>query len=346
MKTNFMLLNKSPYENGLTSGLYFKETMRGKMDFSNYEQLINDTSLRKQVDYVYAKLKAEFPIMYEEMKGKADGLGVNEYKLFTNLCPEIFKRLYEKCTTIVKVKDDGNIILCHNEDDKWIDFNFAMVKVMKDDNHWFVSNDSYDMPWGNGFGYNSYGIVKSINYIHQDEFNHNEYIPRFFAQRYMAEATSLDDLIEKCKLLNASGYHLTALDKNTKKAITIEIHPDYIDVEEIDNVYAHSNHYIHGDFINHPSQDNGSNSIFRHNKALELISNAADDIDGFKMKELLAYQTDDWCTSIFQKLTDPSVTINNFMYDTTHPNDIYLDVYPSKEKFKLDYTNYSNIQEL
>ena len=37
---------------------------------------------------------------------------------------------------------------------------------MIDDNNWFVTNDMYNMPFGNGISWNSYGIVKTINYCH------------------------------------------------------------------------------------------------------------------------------------------------------------------------------------
>ncbi|SQB91640.1 carcinine hydrolase/isopenicillin-N N-acyltransferase family protein [Clostridium tetanomorphum] len=55
------------------------------------------------------------------------------------------------------------------------------------------------MPFGNAFSYNSHGIVKTINYCYSKDVN-IEGIPRYFIQRYISEATSLDDFIRRCSI--------------------------------------------------------------------------------------------------------------------------------------------------
>ena len=50
----------------------------------------------------------------------------------------------------------------------------------------------YNMPYGNGPSWNTYGLVKTINYLH-DEDHEITHLPRYFAQRHISEATSLDD---------------------------------------------------------------------------------------------------------------------------------------------------------
>ena len=54
----------------------------------------------------------------------------------------------------------------------------------------------YNMPFGNGVSWNSYGIVKTINYCHDEVKNLDNY-PRYFLQRHISEAKSIEQLINE-----------------------------------------------------------------------------------------------------------------------------------------------------
>ena len=269
-KTNILYLNKSPYENGKLSGEYFKNNV--KIDIETIKNLLLNDSIKNKIKIQFNNLKKEYPKYYDEVIGKADGLGLDRLNYFAVLCPEITDINFEHCTTIMCKKDNGNYIISHNEDDDYIEGNFCLSKVMIDDNNWFVTNDMYNMPFGNGISWNSYGIVKTINYCHDKNTNLDNY-PRYFSQRHIAEAKSIDDLISRCKEMKvASGFHVNAIDINNNIAVSIEVYSNGVDAEYIDNYYIHSNHYIHKEYLNNQKTDNGSNSIFRLNKAKELLN--------------------------------------------------------------------------
>lgn len=160
-KTNILYLNKSPYENGKLSGEYFKNNV--KIDIETIKNLLLNDSIKNKIKIQFNNLKKEYPKYYDEVIGKADGLGLDRLNYFAVLCPEITDINFEHCTTIMCKKDNGNYIISHNEDDDYIEGNFCLSKVMIDDNNWFVTNDMYNMPFGNGISWNSYGIVKTIN---------------------------------------------------------------------------------------------------------------------------------------------------------------------------------------
>lgn len=335
MKTDILYLNNSPYENGKLSGEYFRKNVIINLEKINNVLLNND--IKNKIVSQLDNLKNEYPKYYDETIGKADGLGIDRLTYFAIMCPEIVDINFEHCTTIMCKKDNGNFIISHNEDDDYIEGNFCLSKVRIDDENWLVTNDMYNMPFGNGISWNSYGIVKTINYCHDDNINLDNY-SRYFLQRHISEAMSIDDLIKRCKEMKvASGFHVNAIDINNNVAVSIEVYSDSIDVEYIDDYYVHSNHFIHKDYLVNQKTDSGSNSIFRLNKAKELFESNNKDLNS--IKNILAYRSKEnkFDNSILQTIDDPYITLFNFSFDTENKNIIYLNSYTNNEQLELQY---------
>lgn len=325
MKTTILNLNSDAYENGKKSGEYFKNIIQNTI--IKYESIINNEEIRKYCNQNLGKLKNIYPKYYDEIRGKADGANVNLNDYYILMCPEIIG-LDSHCTTIMCKKSNGSFIISHNEDDEYNKENFCLSKVRIDDNNWFITNDIYNMPFGNGFSWNSYGIVKTINYCYEPNVQ-KEKISRYFSQRHISEATSIEDLIKRCNENKpASGYHINALDINNNIAVSIEVYPDYVDVQYIEDYYIHSNHYIHKKYLNNPQTDEGSNSIFRLIKATELFKTLKD-INLENIKNILDYRDKDdrFEFSIFQNKKDPYVTGMNFSFDIDNAKKVKLYIY-------------------
>lgn len=335
MNTNILYLNKSSYENGKISGEYFKERVNIDLEYIN--NVLSDDAIKNKIIYHFDKLKTEYPNYYEETIGKADGLEIDRLTYFAIMCPEITDINFEHCTTIMCRKDNDNIIISHNEDDDYIEGNFCLSKVRIDDENWFVTNDMYNMPFGNGISWNSYGIVKTINYCHDDNINLDNY-SRYYLQRHISESKSIDDLINRCREMKvASGFHVNAIDINNNVAVSIEVYTNGIDVEYLNEYYIHSNHFIHNDYLVNQKTDSGSNSIFRLNKAKELFESNNKDLNS--IKNILAYRSKEnkFDNSILQTIDDPYITLFNFSFDTENKNIIYLNSYTNNEQLELQY---------
>lgn len=333
MKTEILYLNRSFYENGKLSGEYFKD--RVKINLKEIEDLIKNENLKNKISKQLNNLKNEYPKYYDEIIGKADGLGIDKLTYFAVLCPEITDVNFEHCTTIMCKKNNGKFIISHNEDDDYIEGNFCLSKVKIDENNWFVTNDMYHMPFGNGISWNSFGIVKTINYCHNDKINTDNY-PRYFLQRHISEAKSIDDLIDRCKNMKvASGFHVNAIDINKNIAVSIEVYIDDIDVEYINDFYIHSNHFIHKNYLDNPKTDKGSNSIFRLNKSKELLKEKTMS----EIQKILSYRSPEnkFENSILQISNDPYMTLFNFSYDIEKKDIIYLTSYTNNEIIELKY---------
>ncbi len=327
-------LNGTPYENGKVSGEFFKKSIRKDIPF--YENLLNNLEIKKLSNSLLLKLKDKYPDYYEEIKGKADGAEVNFQTYFLMMCPELFAKI-DHCTTIICKDKDGKFTLSHNEDDNYDKDNFCLSKVYTKDG-WFVTLDIFNMPFGNSYSWNSYGIIKTINYCYDPSPNINN-LSRYFTQRHISEARSIDDLINRCKELKpASGFHVNAIDINKNIAVSIEVFCDGVDVKFIDDAFIHSNHFMRGKFATKSVIEENSNSKFRLAKATELL-------DKTKVKNIrniyniLMYRgkEDKFETSIFQTEKDPYMTGSNFSCSVKDKNHIYITDFVNKEKYKIKY---------
>lgn len=301
----------------------------------NMKKILSDSNVKDKIIKQFNALKNEYPKYYDEVIGKADGLKIDRLLYFAVLCPEITDINFEHCTTIMCKKDNGKFIISHNEDDDYLEGNFCLSKVKIDDDNWFVTNDMYNMPFGNGISWNSYGIVKTINYCHDENRILDNY-PRYFAQRHISEAKSIDDLINRCEEMKvASGFHVNAIDINNNIAVSIEVYSDGVDVEYVNNYYIHSNHFIHKEHLNNQKTDNESNSIFRLNKCNELLKEKTMN----EIQEILSYRSKEnkFKNSVLQTKDDPYMTLFNFSFDTENINKIYFKNYINNETMELNY---------
>lgn len=327
MKTRILNLNNSAYENGRVSGSYFFQQVK-KEDIQSYINLMNKDKCKSLLD----KLQREYPRYYEEVKGKADGLCLDVLEYFTCLCPEINNYSVEHCTSMIGKKDNGHFVLSHNEDDIYIDGNFCLSKVWFDDERWFMTNDMLNMPFGNGFSWNSYGIVKTINYCHDENVNVDA-LSRYFLQRHISEACSLEDVIQRCKEMKvASGFHVIALDIHKQEAISIEVYSDGMSILPIETVYVHTNHYLHNQRDEDPKVDEGSNSVFRLEKAIELLGA---EYTKEVFKGILDYHSGDNQISVFQNKTTENITLANLTLDSEDGFKLYVSNYVDDELLKF-----------
>lgn len=211
-------------------------------DFSYFKGLLKDNSIKKKLDIVKAKLKDKYPEYLEETYGRADGLNINRDEYLLNICFEIYDSR-EACTDII-IKTNNNILFGHNEDLPENLNEMALVKYECDDVI-FCELSTYNCPQGTTFGWNNYGIVYSVNSI--DLYKNNEIgIPIYFILRDIVKCKNIDEIIKKIDIKDcASAFSLNIVDCNTNKAYSIEKVLDKLDVIEITDKYAHTNHLIH-----------------------------------------------------------------------------------------------------
>lgn len=342
-KIKFINAKGTAYERGKISGTELRQSIQNSVD--NYKDLLNNKEIMKKVNRVKAIVENTFPEYVEEIKGRADGALVNRELYFLMMCAEILNEGVG-CTSLVYKREDGTFLLAHNEDDSYRPLSAAITKCERPD-EWFITYDYCNMPFGNAFSFNSHGIVKTINYCYSNDIN-IEGIPRYFIQRHISEAKSLEDFINRCNIPNrASGFHAIALDIFKNKCISIEVTASDISVEEIENYYVHTNHYIHKS-INRGivNLQEGSTSNFRLNKGNELLREAIES-QGEKLNinsfiEILNYRGKNYYDSILALKDEPNFTCARFAIDTREKNNVWLEFFDTFEGFSMDYRGQSN----
>jgi len=310
-------LNYGYYENAKISGSVFKVLLKEevcKIDVNKFESKL------PKLQAMWDKCERVFPNYMQEVKGRADGADVDAMKYWSLICREIMN-IDNPCCTDVMVKTGDDIILSHNEDSGYAPNNHCISKVYENEN-WFCGLDYYTMPFGNLYTWNSFGIIKTVNWCN-DPYENIENIPSVFAQRHISMANSLEDMIERCKAVKpAHGYHVNFVDSNGKRGASIEVYPDgTVEVRELKDFLVHSNHYLYGRFIDAPQPESGLdgyNSMHRYFKARELVERLKERTPTL-IRSICEYRDklDRFEYSIFQTLYDPYETGSNFTFSTT-----------------------------
>lgn len=337
-KMKFLHIKGTAYEKGRLSGIELRQAIQNEVE--NYKYLLHNKEVMDKINKVKKVVESTLPEYLQEIYGRADGALVNRDLYFSIMCPEILNEGVG-CTSLVYKRKDGTFILAHNEDDSYKPLSSAITRC-DSDNEWFVTYDYCNMPFGNAFSFNSHGIVKTINYCYSEDMN-IEGIPRYFIQRHISEAKSIEDFIKRCNIPNrASGFHAIALDINKNQCVSIEVTASNISVEEIKDFYVHTNHYIHKD-INRGiiNLQQGSTSTFRLNKGKELlihgIENKGENLNIDSFIKMLNYRGENYRDSILALKDEPNFTCTRFAIDTREKNRVWLEFFDTKEGFFIDY---------
>ena len=300
------------YEMGKAIGNQYKYVLSLKA--KKLVEELKDKELYTKVKNIRKKLKKDFPSILDEIDGRADGAQIDRDACLLMYSPEL---LWKKdgCTTVIMKDGDRDILFSHNEDDSDYKRNNTMLikHVYKD--HWTMGYTCAHKLIGPSFGFNSYGLLFSSNYI----FDHGidtDNISRYIFERYLYESTSIDDLRKRLKTFNvASPFSFNVVDINSRKAYNFE--KDLVKVVEtkITDRYARSNH-----FLTRKGEINKSKSSdFRYLKSKELIDKL--DTSKVKLKDLkkvMDYHTGNFEKSIFitRDERDKSRTVANMTYST------------------------------
>lgn len=323
---NKYLIKGNMYELGLRQGEIFTKAINEEI--SKYEELLKEERIANITDGIIEKIKKDFPNSLDELYGKADGAKVDRRALVLMHSPEVYSK-FDGCTTAIYKKAD-RVLFSHNEDDQGYNHeNTALIKFDYGD-HWLVSYSAYHKLTGSCFGYNSYGLVFSCNYLFHEKAN-LDFLSRYIVTRDIVESKSLEECLEKLnKHRTASPFSYNVLDLNTLKVANIEHDLDKDYITYIDDKYARSNH-----FLNKENPKMSESSKNRNLFAKERISKLDCNCELKDLIEVLAYEDEDYYKCILMdplkyQGIDNSVTVANMAFDSK-----------TKEVIITDYLDHS-----
>jgi len=267
-------VNGNYFEIGLKIGQKFKERIKNvlqeSMQFREFKE--NDEKHPERLNNVESLAKKYFPNYMQEIKGISEGSNL-EYRdiLLLN-----FKKVpptnhpTENCSTII-FKNPEKIILAHNEDYERTTGSYSYLLFVKLENGTKFFSHSYPgrLP-GSSFGFNSHGIVYSMNSMTNpvDKIGFSCYL----IGRSVLEANDIDDAIHVLTMhsprFGGSSYNIASLKE--KRAINIELTTDDAYITEITDRYFHTNHHVSEKFKEFPIPKL-STSVSRYNRGSKLM---------------------------------------------------------------------------
>lgn len=329
---NIYKVSGTRYEMGYQLGEIFKKPI--KDNIKRFSEMLKDEKVKEKLDNAISLIEKNMPECLEELKGKAKGSGVEEDALILMHYPEIYTEPYS-CTTAIYKKSD-RVLFSHNEDDVgYNNDNVAIVKYEYDD-HFTVTLTLYNRLAGSCFGYNSYGLVFSCNYLfHYDEDLSK--LSRYILSRSLIESKTIQECLEKInKYRSAQPFSFNVLDINTNEVINSENDLEDNYVTNIDGLYSRSNHFLTKD---NPKMS--ENSKYRYLNSHERVIQLNENSTLQDLIKVLQYEDEEYVKSV---LMDPvkyadinnSVTMANFAFDSK-TKEIIINDYFDRSIARLDF---------
>lgn len=334
-KLTIMAVSGTLYEKGFQLGERFQHTIQTIVE--DTRELLKQEDIHDRFLIVKRKLEERYADILDEVYGRADGAKVDRDEYLLYLCPEIYT-YHDSCTDIIIKDMNGNIVGGHNEDGNYHLENSGLVKYRTEYGYLcdFFTTDTLA---GGNFCWNSHGMIFTGNSIYVKHMNHIG-IPNWFILRRLVDAKSIEAVLQLFDCEDAaSGFNLNVVDTNQKRAISIEYRLNIHSTIEINDKFAHSNHFT-SEEVGLPLTNKGSNSKFRLDKSLEFLkkySLSYRRIDERDILNILQYRGKNYADSILDTQY-PKMTAATFVYNSKRQIVIYcyLDHYKYHVSFDME----------
>lgn len=319
----------SNYEIGYQIGKRFEDRIKRCINQSSkITDLIAHAKEKPQIkDQVESIVKYQYPQYIKEIEGIADGARVPYESILIMNFRAIPQKddINDNCSTMI-YKNKDEIILGHNEDfDSIIGSNSYIIKARLDSGLMFLSHAYPGILPGTSFGFNSNGIVYSVNNLTPP--TNMIGVPRHFLGRSLLEGESLNDAISRAfpspPVSGGASYNVASL--NEKIIANLETSSEDSSITNIENRYFHTNHYISKKFLDYPIPK-FSTSLVRYKRGIQLIESSERTASGVLNSLIDKY--------IFVKsLKNNDGTINMTLCTAifTLSDKIHLDIYPRED---------------
>lgn len=230
----------SLYEAGLETGRYYKAYLNKTI--GKYKKALEDPELKKRVISLCMKLKDEYPEIYDELNGKAEGSGTDLHALYLMHSPELLWK-ESGCTTVCMKDKDGDVLFSHNEDENTFTRSNTCLIRQENEDGWVMGYTSADRLMGSCFGFNSNGLLFTSNFIKDHGLNLDN-ISRYIISRTLYDSLNITDLKKRIrKIKTASPFSFNVIDISRKKAYNFEKDINSLAITEISDRYARANHF-------------------------------------------------------------------------------------------------------
>jgi len=284
-------LKGSHYEVGYQLGTQLKNNLVQRVERLKKKE--NWKKIKAEAGLFLQYSKKYVPEYVTEIKGAADGAGLELEELFPTICEEIGSWGYEYtvgCSDLIAsndVTEDGSVLVAHNNDTSVSSQDFVTII------HYEVEGEPEIIAVGYGglgisVGYNSAGISLTGNQVNSNDMRVG--VPRMLLVRKILAAKRIGEAIDAAILKHrASNYNQVIADDNGEIYSIEGSATDYEAIYSTDGYLVHTNHYVSPwmrRFEFDPNRITGS--LIRYNRGMRLLKNHLGKINIEELKEFLS----------------------------------------------------------
>lgn len=248
---------------------------------------LKDPRIGDYISKLLKKLEKEYPYILEDLRGRADGAGIDVKVMLLNYCYEVQRKTSEHCSSII-VHTKNNIILAHNEDGPYNQKRTLLVKVALGDKIYYTIADSRCLT--SSTIYVCKNFIFSMNSIDFVDYNLS-YLPTYLALRVLTECEALDEVFDKLKSIPIAGSEgLNICDRKTGDMYYVEKILNKCEIRKIDGVFLHTNHIVFDNMMKFkPKRFNKTNNTFQRMMIMQELLQNRKDLNEQQVLEILQY---------------------------------------------------------
>lgn len=244
MKT--IAIRGSAYAVGQQLGAFGREAWHTKIRQTALWQTVTALKTAEQTQRMRAAVQAQFPLIWQELEGMAEGLQAPVDEVFAWNCRgDLVRSTSDGCTTLAGRSPEGALIIAHNEDGfPQLREECAIVSVTPEVGLAFTSFAYPGSLCGHTFAVNEKGIVNTVNNIRA--VHRPDGMPRQIVARASLNAATLEEAVTLLSATPRAGaFHHTLGQMGDSRLFSVEATGSGSSVLELSTTGGHANHLIH-----------------------------------------------------------------------------------------------------
>lgn len=274
---------------------YLHQTIKIEKEEVEKDAEMSWEDIRAQAKLFLSYSEVQVPEYVDEIKGMAEGAGIDFIDLFSEACEEIYAKNFLKrgCSDLIASNDvtaDGSILVAHNNDTspQWENQAVAI--------HYKVEGEPEFIAVGYGglgisIGYNAAGISLTGNELSMNDMQPG--VPRLLLVRKILAARNLTEAINASLLRpRASNYNMVITDSSGEIYSVEGSATDYEALYGLEGYLVHTNHYLAPRMRKYELDPYDiTTSMVRYNRANRLMRNNKGRITIDMLKKFLSDHT-------------------------------------------------------
>ncbi len=244
MKT--IAIRGSAFAVGQQLGAFGREAWQTKIRQTALWQTVAALKTTEQTQRMRAAVQAQFPLIWQELEGMAEGLQAPVDEVFAWNCRgDLVRSTSDGCTTLAGRSAEGELIIAHNEDGfPQLREDCAIVSITPAVGLAFTSFAYPGSLCGHTFAVNEKGIVNTVNNIRA--VHRPDGMPRQILARASLNATTLEEAVTLLSATPRAGaFHHILGQMGDSRLFSVEATGSGSSVLALSATSGHANHLIH-----------------------------------------------------------------------------------------------------